>query len=387
MLDIRDHGGHFGGGKSETIQTKIIKGKYNVPFAQSGNGSARIGLFQETQNYFWYEWYDNGKVIVRFSKKDPMDIRHVKVNETWGNYTTLHMIPLYDEDKLAFILASSSYFSIIDSSLKTVFTTGNFFPRGTSNFHAYYFDKTNRKIFFVFGWGDERRLAEINVSNPSSPTLLRDVLFYSIGGGQQYTYVAFEPENNILRLMNTYSSGTQVNRKYILSDSATVKATLVSTHSESNSHSPMFGIQNRSVRISKDYTKIFQLLYTSLQVFDVNTYEIIATKDQITLKNDIQAKLPINVDMLQSSLLNDYTMNLPNGNFLIFYNIVLNTGLINNLNNYVAVEVDKNLDIIDIEPALKAVNGRNINSHIHDLGNQEFFIVDSYSTPDMYLLK
>ncbi len=374
MIDIREHGGSFGGGGRKPIfNAKVVKQIVRAPFTRSGNGSTQTRLMTETANYLWYWYNDDDEHIIRVNKSNLTDVDHVNMQIA---YTPLMLVPLYEQDKVVVVTAATNTAYILNADLTYAFNA-NLWPNAISDIRNYYYDHAAKRLYLFYANGNSRSLMAINVTTISAPTVIYNLTLLSTADAISFTYTAFEPNNNAVRILHTVSGG-YVNRRYSLIDGS-----VIATYANPTL---IAGLGNVLLAIDRtDYSKVYYVNSNGISKIDLNTNTLVASKSATAVRTEVSAFFPnLLLNVTQNPI--PFVKRLPNGNYFGFQSIFLNTSVTYDPEDYIAFVFDSSLNIIHAEPSQETY-GLQPSTSLTDMNNYHdwMFSMANYGSPVHFL--
>ncbi|MBS4195323.1 hypothetical protein [Lederbergia citri] len=201
MIDIREHGGNFGGGGG--VQLPVNYGKTikqiigALPFTNSST-NPYLYFFKETKNYIWWYTSIGGNYYLYSARKN--DLTTLKIRELGSSIQINMMIPLYDIDKIVCFRAGSSI-AVYDEDfniLKDLYHPKDIDLNG--NFITYFFDAGRNILLLCFAYSATHRITALDFSNLNNISVIYSKAIFTLGGQTNVWAVwGFEPENDAFR--------------------------------------------------------------------------------------------------------------------------------------------------------------------------------------------
>lgn len=365
-------------GIPKAINTKMIRDIYRATFGSSAGG-LNVTNVTETKNYVWYV-YNDSKTLLRFPKSNPLDVQYYKTSASVStSYTISSLIPLYELDKIIITYAATSYILIMNANMTVEYLSSAFASPNINTMMGYYYNPTSKHLYLI-SFNTNCTFWDIDLTDTKNPVNVRTVTLYQISGGESYQFCMFEPGNNAVRVISTWNSATQINRRYSLIDGSLIASYDGVLSAFANTTYPSF-------KATADLANIVWINNNDVRKLALNTGTQIASKSLATLRTEILSKLSVGatVGTITTSVLHL----LSNGNYMAFCQITLSSGLTNNLECWYSFEIDENLNVVYIEPTFGAYAFANYGGYnFRNIRTNERYIAN-LNTPqsEIYLLK
>lgn len=300
-IDIRDHGGAFGGGIKPFPGSSKIFTQLQAPGVSPYQGyDPYISGCAETKNYYWYSYFTSGSthILIRKSKTDMTDIKSATLP-----FFLDGIDGIYDVDQVV-IVDSNDYVHVFNSLLVDV---GGISLPYAQSFIALCYNQTTKIAYVITSrWDNDvyqnyTTMTAINLTTVSAITTVYIVTLI-IGNGNTNANtltVAFDTTALVVRV----TEDGKTNKKFSLATGY-----LVSTHT-------LVPQVVGDTVLGVDFDTTIQINNVGITKLNWNTNAVILQKTTATLRTELAPYVKDSTLMLETTPVH-YCGKTSNGNYL-----------------------------------------------------------------------